>query len=54
LKTPLQSKIGICVYKTSLPDRLDDYIGFTSSCLPHILQQNCAHGQEWNGVTDCS
>ena len=33
----------ICIYKTSLPHRPDDYTGFTSSCPPYILQQNCAH-----------
>jgi len=33
------------MYKTSLPYRPDDYIDFTSSCPPHILQQNCAHGR---------
>ena len=43
LKTPLKTRLLICIYKTSLPHRPDDYIGFTSSCPPHILQQNCAH-----------
>jgi len=38
--------LGICIHKTSLPHRPDDYIGFTSSCPPHILQQNCAHQPE--------
>jgi len=38
-KTPLKTKLGICIYKTSLPHRPEDYIGFTSSCPPHILQQ---------------
>jgi len=36
----------MCICKTSLPHRPDDYIGFTSSCPPHILQQNCAHGNK--------
>jgi len=47
LKTPLEIRMGICTHKTSHLHRPDDYIGFTPSCpLPHILQQNCAHGQE--------
>ena len=33
----------MCIYKISLPHRPDNYIGFTSSSPPHILQQNCAH-----------
>ena len=44
LKTPLKTRVGICIYKSSLPHRSDDYIGFTSICPPHILQQNCSHG----------
>jgi len=43
LKTPLETRLGICMYKTSLLHRPIDYIGFTPSCPPHILQQNCAH-----------
>jgi len=44
LKTPLKTRLGIfCIYKTSLEHRPDDYIGFASTCPPHILQQNCAH-----------
>jgi len=46
LKTPLKTRLAICVYKTLLLHRVDDYIGFTSSCLPHILQQNCAHASK--------
>ena len=42
-KTPLEIRLEICIYKTSLLHRPDDYIGFTLSCPPHILQQNCAH-----------
>ena len=34
LKTPLEIKLGICIYKTSLLHRRDDYIGFTPSCPP--------------------
>ena len=34
LKTLLKIKVGICIYKTSLPHRPDDYVGFTSSCPP--------------------
>ena len=45
LETPLQ-KEGICIYKTSLLHRPDGYIGFTPSCPPHILHQNCAHVSE--------
>jgi len=30
----------------SLLYRPDDYIGFTPSCLPHILQKNRAHAPE--------
>ena len=43
LKTPLEITLGICIYKTSLLHRPDDYIGFPRSCPLHILQQNCAH-----------
>ena len=43
LGTPLKTRLGMRIYKTSLPHRPDNYIGFTSSCPPHILQQNCAH-----------
>jgi len=43
LKTPLEIRLGICTYKTWLLHRPDDCIGFTPSCPPHILQQNCAH-----------
>ena len=44
LKTPLEIRLGICIYKTSLLHRPDDYIGLTPSCPSHSLQQNCAHG----------
>ena len=49
LKTPLETRLGICICKTLLLHRPGDYIGFTPSCSPHILQQNCAHGWilEW-------
>ena len=43
LKKPLEVRLGICIYKTLLLHRPDDYVGFTPSCPPHILQQNCAH-----------
>jgi len=46
LKTPPEIRLGICIYKTSLLHRSDDYIGFTPSCPPHILQQNCAHARK--------
>ena len=45
-KTPVEIRLGICVYKTSLLHRPDDYIGFTPRCPLHILQQNCAHGAD--------
>jgi len=34
LKTPLEIRLGICIYKTSLLHRPVDYIGFTPSCPP--------------------
>ena len=34
LKTPLEIRLGICMYKTSLLHRPDDYIGFAPSCPP--------------------
>ena len=43
LKTPLEIRWGICIYKMSFLHRPDDYIGFIPSCPPHILQQKCAH-----------
>ena len=43
LKTPLQVRFAISIYKTSLLHQPDNYIGFTSYCPPNILQQNCAH-----------
>jgi len=43
LETYLEIRLVICIYKTSLLHRPDDYIGFTPVCAPHILQQNCAH-----------
>ena len=46
--TPLEIRLGICIYKTPFLHRPDDYIGFTPSCLPHILQQNCAHAYVYN------
>ena len=45
LKTPLEIRLGIGIYETSLLHRPDDCTGFTPSCPPHILQQNCAHDQ---------
>jgi len=43
LKTNLEIRLGICIYQTSFLHRPNDYIGFTPSCPPHILQQNCTH-----------
>jgi len=34
LKPAQKTRLGICIYKTSLPHRPDDYTGFTSSCPP--------------------
>jgi len=34
LKTPLQIRLGICIYKKSLLHRPDAYNGFTPSCPP--------------------
>jgi len=34
VKIPLEIRLGICIYKTSLLHRPDDYIGFTPSCPP--------------------
>jgi len=49
-KTPLKKKLGICIYKASLLHRPDEYVGFTPNCPPHILQQNCAHGNTVHGL----
>jgi len=49
-KTPLETRLEICTYKIfSLLHRPNYYIGFTPSCPPHILQQNCAHvhNRQW-------
>jgi len=51
LKTPLEIRLGICIYKTSFLHRPDDYVGFTPSCPPHILQQNCAHAAQYSDFT---
>ena len=39
LKTPLKTRLGICIYKTLLLHRVDDHIGFTSSCPPTIYNK---------------
>ena len=39
LKTPLEIILGICIYKSSLLYRLNDYIGLTPSCPTHILHK---------------
>jgi len=41
LKTPLEIRLGICIYKTALLHRPGDYIGFTPSC-PPIFYNNIA------------
>jgi len=33
-KTPLKTRLGICIDKTSHQHRPDEYIGFTPSCPP--------------------
>ena len=50
LKTPLQIRLGICMYKMSLLHRPDDHIVFTPSRPPHILQQNCTHWSYPNAI----
>ena len=45
-KSPLKTRLGICIDKTLHQHRPNEYIGFTPSCPPHILQQNCAHGAD--------
>ena len=55
LKTPLEIRLGICIYKTSLLHRPDDYLGFTPSCPPHfttklrpcLLQHYCGVGRQF-------
>jgi len=42
-KTPLKARLWICIDKTSHQHRPEEYIGFTPSCPPHILQQICTH-----------
>jgi len=34
LKTPLEIRLGICIYKTSFLHRPNDYVGFKPSCPP--------------------
>ena len=38
-KTPLEIRLGIYIYKTSLLHRPEDYIGFTPSCPPTIYNK---------------
>jgi len=49
---PLETKLGICIYKTLLLHRPDDYIDFTPSCSRNISQQYCAHG-DWQFSVEC-
>jgi len=51
LKTPLEIRLGNCIYKTSLLHRRDDYIGFTPSYPPTLYNKiaptfakSCCHG----------
>jgi len=39
LKTPLEIRLWICIRKTSLLHRSDDYIGFTQSCPPTLYNK---------------
>jgi len=39
LKTPLETRLGICIYETSLLHQPDDYIGFTPSCSPALYNK---------------
>jgi len=61
LKTPSEIRLGICIYKTSLLHRPDDYIGFTPSCPPTFYNKfapmlvSTALEQEWpNASIDTS
>jgi len=51
LKTTLEIRLEIRIYKTLFLHRSDDCIGFIPSCPPHILQQNCAHEVEAMGTS---
>jgi len=42
-KTFQKTRLGNCIYKTSLLHRPDEHIRYTPSCPPNILQQNCTH-----------
>ena len=46
LKTPLEIRLGICIYKTSLLHRPDDYIGFPRSC-PSTFCNKIASMRYW-------
>ena len=39
LKTPLEIRLGICIYKSSLLHRPNDYTGFTPSCPPTFYKK---------------
>ena len=47
LKTPLQIRLGICIYKTSLLHRPDEWwlYWFHTKLSPNISQQNCVHAR---------
>jgi len=51
LKTPIEIRLGICIHKTSLLHRPDDYIGFTPRRPPHILQKNCANVSKYINIS---
>jgi len=56
-KTPQQIRLGICIYKTSLLHRSDDYIGFTPSCPPSFYNKIAPMGSranyQWWGALVC-
>ena len=39
LKTPLEIRLRICIYKTSFLHRPDDYVGFTPCCPPTVCNK---------------
>jgi len=51
LKALLKNKVGNLYLQNFTSASADDYVGFTSSCPPHILQQNCAHASMCMEVT---
>jgi len=58
LKKPLKTRLGNCIYIISLPNRPDDYIGFTSSCPPtfynKIAPMDCVINFEQQAAQVCN